>query len=297
MDDLIYKGWVKDAKGRKIAPRTTIDQVITKDGTPMTDFSDEMSNVQDYIGVPIDKPRNLLNENALRVGDWDGTSVGIRVSMNASDGIDVKQGDVVSIVSTNDPNMLCWLIVTDGSSLLEILAQAQHEIHATVTKNGKLVPIFGKEGVGGWGSVSVADVINAKVMLNRGSSLSPYIPYVPTLREGTIVAYGGSDATGYYVRFANGVQMCWRVKGVDSVAVTNAFGGIYFSSEIASNTYPIPFVGIPSTTITASATEVVFCITNGNQTSSSWQNVRLARGSSYTVSSATVSFFAIGRWK
>lgn len=147
-------------------------------------------------------------------------------------------------------------------------------------------------------------------IITDGMSLDDYI------RNTTGVVESGSNTNGSYIKFADGTMICQGSKTFTSVACTSAYGGLYRSG--ASNQmddFPIEFYDIPivhfgvtegsssGNNATTGPIVMVFLKTNTDSTNqyvptkTNPGRVSIAVGSSQTLSSITVSYTAIGRWK
>lgn len=142
---------------------------------------------------------------------------------------------------------------------------------------------------------------NIPVMSGTGTVASR--PIVGTVSQsggvptGAIIEWG-SNVNGYYVRFADGTQICW-VQSQSARTITNSSQSIYRSDAI-SYTYPAAFSTIP----------VVAALNNGNVSGAAgvaWATWAPGAGGSltgltmylYSTSNTSVSGFmyiAIGRW-
>jgi len=111
----------------------------------------------------------------------------------------------------------------------------------------------------------------------------------------SIVGYG-SNAYGEYIRFYNGVQICWVYDEPSNQAINSAYGSLFIGSR--NWTYPASFVAIPA----------VHCSQFKWGTSASWGTVSdttttyaSLRGiDAFSRASGTyckISAIAIGRWK
>lgn len=109
-----------------------------------------------------------------------------------------------------------------------------------------------------------------------------------------VVAYG-SNANGYYARFANGIQICWHTKNTTNL-VDTPYGSLYYSgSDIW--TFPAQFIDVPA-----------FFANVKSAIGISWAglgadavNVNSASFSVFSpvraYANAFVSLLAIGKWK
>lgn len=259
-------------------------------------FSSDIENVSEYIGVDVSKKRNLFNKDSstskTRVSGADGTlDTFSTLTCSVSDFIDVSGMSRITI-----------------SGNVTVQNATSHRYAFYNSNKNFITGLVNDTEYGTFLNATIDVPSNAKyfrfnfmpqddVMVNEGSSPSDYVPYIPTLREGSIVAYGGNDSTGYYVRFANGVQMCWKDRGVGDISISSAWGVLYVSNEYNNNTYPMPFADIPIAIVSTSSTNSCFCLTTSPATTTKWQNVQFARGNSYSLVDARLKFYAIGRWK
>lgn len=109
----------------------------------------------------------------------------------------------------------------------------------------------------------------------------------------------GSNANGTYVRWENGLQVCWRQEIVGTV---QDFPGTF--NNLADRTYPASFSSAPHTQISVgvesdqSSVRGAFYIA-GTGGSHTWGRLCLVRHGSATGSTQGVYafFVAIGRWK
>ncbi len=117
------------------------------------------------------------------------------------------------------------------------------------------------------------------------------------LAEAVIVESGSTD-TGQYIRFGNGIQICWH-RYVPDIKPTTQIGstGIY-RSEIEEWVFPKPFI-----TGTGLVVHVETVYTNrwatlaNSPTSTSVNYAFLSAGTGSSGSTSTTVAFAIGRWK
>ncbi|PKH12593.1 hypothetical protein BI292_06175 [Pseudomonas sp. 43NM1] len=106
----------------------------------------------------------------------------------------------------------------------------------------------------------------------------------------------GSNASGTYIRFADGTQICFKHVAIGGVAMGSPAGAVFYSSGLTVGGYAATFVGIPTTEITIQ-TSTALC-----WNTSSPDSTNLQFGTIYVISpistSATVTLncIAIGRW-
>lgn len=147
-------------------------------------------------------------------------------------------------------------------------------------------------------------------IITDGMSLDDYI------RNTTGVVESGENSNGRYIKFADGTMICQGSKTFTSVACTSAYGGLYRSTASNQmNDFPVEFYNIPivhfgvtegsssGNNATTGPIVMVFLKTNTDSTNqyvptkTNPGRVSIAVGSSQTLSSITVSYTAIGRWK
>lgn len=124
--------------------------------------------------------KNLLNPSKLRDGDYNGTNKTIRVSVDVGNRVYVNKGTKVSLSFIETPVVKrIWLILTDSSNkaVEELFLNSTENRTATTTKDGYLTPIFGGTNIdGGWGLITVNDVIEANPQIEIGE-ITSYSPY------------------------------------------------------------------------------------------------------------------------
>ena len=114
--------------------------------------------------------------------------------------------------------------------------------------------------------------------------------------EATEIVSSGSDSNGEWVRFADGLQICWKYETVTDQAIDNAYGD--FFQDTREYTFPKPFSETPAPLAT------IFKWGTG----ASWGTLHSVNTTTITVrgidiqSRATgttcyIGYAAIGRWK
>lgn len=106
----------------------------------------------------------------------------------------------------------------------------------------------------------------------------------------------GSNANGSYIKFANGILICWYYDTVSDQALNTPYGDFFLGSR--TMTFPIPFISPPAVT----------CSMFRWGTSASWGmaaassvNTCLLYGldiiSREAGTATAISYIAIGKWK
>lgn len=115
---------------------------------------------------------------------------------------------------------------------------------------------------------------------------------------GEVVGEIGSNENGSWVRFGNGLQVCWHNYQIPaSVAVNVANSGWGYRSGQQDAPLPAPFVDNVRTFAVANINTVGYFATSG-ATSAVQFTFHFVSGASVIVpSGASVNLLAIGRWK
>ena len=106
----------------------------------------------------------------------------------------------------------------------------------------------------------------------------------------------GSNARGYWIRFANGMQICTVAKG-DTVAISTAWGdGLFINSGGAITwIFPMPFTTLYGVSGTSDGANSAWLMhVNGSTTSIDYYHVR---GTSIGSTDRIARQIAIGRWE
>lgn len=163
----------------------------------------------------------------------------------------------------------------------------------TLHRPGSLGTYFGldtdnKLKWGGWSQGAVA-----KELLDRTHII------------GTVAANGttgailerGNNANGYYIRYADGTQICWYTHGA-GYAANSAFGQLWFSGTGASltPTFPIAFAAVPTVMVNTNDFSVgpSFAIQDTKPTTTIAGRMYVVGVSSGVVGS--LAYIAVGRW-
>jgi len=112
-----------------------------------------------------------------------------------------------------------------------------------------------------------------------------------------IVTASGSNANGYYVKYADGTMVCTKTIALGSVAVTNAYGALYMSGNQTLGDWAVKFYAVPIATVNVfSANLPLFFGKYTYQTKTVAPVIRILHISSATIT-VTADVIAIGRWK
>jgi hypothetical protein len=137
--------------------------------------------------------------------------------------------------------------------------------------------------------------LNSKVDISSPQTITGNKDFTGALQHNgygvdAVVASGSG-----YIRYESGLQICWGIVDITNQSTT-ASGSIYTLGGIVNHSFPVPFVGTPS-----------LSVTNSNQAafapySAGWNGTQLTYVNGYrstSVSDTKVSFYyiAIGKWK
>lgn len=107
----------------------------------------------------------------------------------------------------------------------------------------------------------------------------------------------GSNANGQWVRFENGVQLCWaHLTSLASVAINTANSGWGFRSSQQSAPLPAAFVAPVRTIVSPGINAVGYWAVPGGSSADDF-TWHLLSGASVDSGSYNIMLFAIGRWK
>lgn len=145
-----------------------------------------------------------------------------------------------------------------------------------------------------------------KVQFEKGSKTT-YQPYItPTInvngediynKNDTILATG-KNANGNYIKFANGVLICWNLISLTDVSFT-AWGNIYGTDVYNVTTFPVPFYDVtpPRITINNVDGNLAVWVTRAIANLTGITQISLARATTASNVNFGMTYIAIGRWK
>jgi len=106
----------------------------------------------------------------------------------------------------------------------------------------------------------------------------------------------GSNASGEYVRYADGTQICF--KRVGTTSVNAASGSLFLSNAVGSGSYPMAFISIPTVTAMACVSGYQWALWAANAsepTATTWGSYYAAAAAA-TAQGALINIIAVGRW-
>lgn len=176
------------------------------------------------------------------------------------------------------------------------------DLAATVHKSGAET-IYGEKTFMSPVSVPVATGVNHAVtkaqhdtkMNIAGGSGNPFtaMPYVGTAP----IVESGSNANGYFVKYADGTMICTKKAVLASVGVVNAYGAIFYSVGQSLGSWAANFYTPPVAQMSIFETPNLYwyAVTVQATTTTAPTIVIIAAGSS--TASVDVDVLAVGRWK
>lgn len=110
----------------------------------------------------------------------------------------------------------------------------------------------------------------------------------------------GNSASGsqHYIKYDDGTLVCWGIRPLTNVAITNAFGVLYRSDWISGTAFAATFTSIDVCNLFIhNCTYASMLATEGSPSTTATQAFYIVRGNSSTITNIVVGYHAIGRWK
>lgn len=146
----------------------------------------------------------------------------------------------------------------------------------------------------------------AKIMMSDAAGSWSYEDLVGTVSQsgGTptgAVIEKGSNANGYYTRFADGTQICWNRIEETSLAVTTALGNVFTSGSLTAQTFPAAFsttTGLVTHIFGHFAANIDGWVTSNGNPSTTALTVGVVRAVAAVSRTETFRWrwIAVGRW-
>jgi hypothetical protein len=105
----------------------------------------------------------------------------------------------------------------------------------------------------------------------------------------------GSNATGEYIRYADGTQICTRTVTLTNFAVNNVIGSLFYGSSTAL-TFAMPFISAPFAKIEAIGSGFAYMVGGFSPSTTVTGTYVIMSPSSVASVTLTIRIFAIGRW-
>lgn len=129
-----------------------------------------------------------------------------------------------------------------------------------------------------------------------------YDTYTRTKADGTWQGWSLLLASKHYgnnyIRFNNGLQICWGCEVISSTTACDSVGNLYIKTYQLSKPWPQSFTARPQLIITPGydGDFVWGAIYGADYNSSRWATVTAARGNTFPAGSASFNWVAIGPW-
>ena len=117
----------------------------------------------------------------------------------------------------------------------------------------------------------------------------------------------GSNDFWTWRKWASGIAELWAVSGVDQIAITSAWGSMYYGtwmdlpSNVAARQYPFAFIATPSVSATYSGGDkdawLISTFKASDDLLTSAPAYALARPTTATILNPRVSYYVVGRYK
>lgn len=175
-----------------------------------------------------------------------------------------------------------------------------HGINTKMQVNAKTIDIVNPEN----------SIFTLGLILNTISGIMARgIPQGPAGTTGAdYIIESGTSGKWAYRKWASGIGECWATLGFTSLAVSNAWGSMYYAtwmnSEINKNGRKYPFNFVEEPTVTASpgrgGNDYWLATDTANNTGTPLTHAPafcIVRASAGNVASPQVAYYVIGRWK
>lgn len=117
----------------------------------------------------------------------------------------------------------------------------------------------------------------------------------------------GSNGFWTWRKWNSGIAELWAVSGVDQIAVTSAWGSMYYgtwmdlSSNVQARVYPFAFVSVPSVSATYSGGDkdawLISTFKASDNLLASAPAYALARPTTATILTPRISYYVVGKYK
>lgn len=114
--------------------------------------------------------------------------------------------------------------------------------------------------------------------------------------NGEGIASYHTNSLGSYIRFYNGIQICWNNTTIDSGIGYNRNGRLMTSNNLGV-TYPSAFIGFPAITVTGNVGGLHASFATANLSNNNEYFGLRFMGEDYSTNVGRYNYIAIGRWK
>lgn len=147
---------------------------------------------------------------------------------------------------------------------------------------------------GGTGATSANAAADAIGAYRKGTILG-VVSQSAGVPTGAIIESGNTGAD-YYIRYADGTQVCWGRVSIGSVGVTTASGGFFTSSGAYGPTYAKQFAATPACKIGVDVSGSGLIDSVPATTSTTAASCYIRAFASTTATGVFLSYVAFGRW-
>lgn len=143
--------------------------------------------------------------------------------------------------------------------------------------------------------MSISQMLPEALAAKYREFLKPFEGHTQAILDSRIVEMG-SNSNGEYVRWENGLQVCYATQAFSQVDISTPIGNVY-SSLVQSWQFPAEFAD--PTMFAANNLRAAVRRLWSNREFGSTTNYRfwIISGEPHTLSTADIDFVAIGRWK
>lgn len=231
------KTWLKNGD-KIVAPFTTIDCIVDNDGKAfvesaesITQNTNAVANIGDYLGVDVSKKRNLFNiKSTFGAGgnntySYDGRTLTVNGAYYMAFGVSVNPNtyyclSVASIVGTVYGMVQAW----GDSSATDNIGTVNSGTPLVFNSGSRTKIWLGVySGNATSGTTTVSDI-----MLNEGSEPQPYVPYVPTLNQ--VPLLNSLNVAPTYTSIVTSVAEYLRYSKYGKIVVVDV-GGVIFNAN------------------------------------------------------------------
>src|SRR5690625_4075924 len=202
--------------------------------------------------------------------------------------------NAVAKLSSNINSSQTSLTVDDASIFPDapFLITVNEEIMRVTRVSGNSLTVQrGREGTG-------ASSHNAGSNVENNFTAGTYqalVDEIKALKQQSGIAEMGENSNGQYIRYENGIQMCWHVEEYEDIDMTDESGSIYRSIGLSWD-YPKPFIDDNVVVSFSSSNSQIWIDSSGNGDSTRVP-YRAFSGTSNRSRDFIVRTFAIGQWK
>src|SRR5690625_1835933 len=201
--------------------------------------------------------------------------------------------NAVAKLSSNINSSQTTLTVDDASIFPDapFLITVNEEIMRVTSVSGNSLTVQrGREGTS-------ASSHNAGSNVENNFTAGTYqalVDEIEALKQQSGIAEMGQNENGSYIRYENGIQMCWHALLLEDVEIDNSSGIVYRSGSYTWD-FPKGFIDDVVNVSLSSTNAHIWIDTTGIPQNAA--PFRLFSGAERSISGVTVMCRAIGRWK